>query len=187
MDILGIEPKVWFPVVTLIVGGALKSIGDFVTHRRTTAREREARREQRRDASRIRQIDFQRDTLLELQDFCQQLARHTGRINFEDSMAFRETDQWGKSPVSAEANEGSRACQAGISKLRGRVRNDAIRQQVQEFSSVCAAVATARAKDKSDSALSRMSTVQDELNEQIGSVLRTLDDEEDSVVGSSDA
>ncbi|MFM0082295.1 hypothetical protein P0D72_26035 [Paraburkholderia sediminicola] len=187
MDVLGIEPKVWFPVVTLIVGGALKWVGDLVTHRRTSARERAARQEQRRDAARIRQIDFQRDTLLELQDFCQQLARHTGRINFEDSMAYRDTGHWGRSLVSAEVSEGSRACQAGISKLRGRVRNDAIRQQVLEFSAVCAAVVTARAKDKSDSAFNRMGTIQNELNEQIGSVLRTLDDDEDSLIGSSGA
>lgn len=185
MDVLGIESKVWFPVVTLIVGGALKWVGDLVAHHRTFAREREARQEQRRDAARIRQIDFQRGTLLELQDFCQQLARHTGRIHFEDSMAYRETGRWGASSVSTEANEGTGACQAGISKLRGRVRNDVIRQLVHNFSSACAAVVTADAKSRSDAVFDQMGKLLDELNQAIGSVLRTLDDDEDSVIRSS--
>lgn len=183
MDILGIEPKVWFPVVTLIVGAALKGAGDFVAHHRTTAREREARLAQRRDAAHIRRIDFQRDTLLELQDVCQTLARHTGRMNFEDEMVYRDSSEWGKSRVSEGTSEGFRVCQAAISKLRGRVRNDTIRQLVKGLSSECTSVACARTKDASDSAMSRMAPVLEELNEQIGIVLRTLEDDEDSVIG----
>src|SRR5215831_5411276 len=64
MVILGIPPETWFPVVTLITGVMLKAVFDMMTDRRTALREREARRDQRRDALRLKRVEFQRATLM---------------------------------------------------------------------------------------------------------------------------
>ncbi len=184
MDVLGIEPKIWFPVVTLIVGGVLKGAGDLVTHRRTTDREREARQEQRRDTARIRRIDFQRTTLLELQEVSQGLVRSTVTLHLEDTEGFRKTGDWGKTPTSEVANEGARAGHAGLSKLQSRVRNEAVRRLAQELSSACTSVTTARSEEHANNAFRQMADAPIELNEQIGIVLRTLEDEEDGVLES---
>jgi hypothetical protein len=67
MDILGVKPETWFPVVTLIVGAVGKGFGDFLNDKRKTKAEKEARHEQRLDALRLRRVEFQRSTLLDLQ------------------------------------------------------------------------------------------------------------------------
>ncbi|WP_124470381.1 hypothetical protein [Burkholderia ubonensis] len=181
MNIFGIEPKVWFPVITLIVGAALKELGDWVTHRRTATREIASRRIERQAAAHLRRIEFERGTLLELQDTCQQLARHTGRLHFEDGIAYKRTGEWGKSLVSDETSDGARVCQASLSKLRSRTQSEAIRQLADQFSSECATVALASAKAASDSAINKMSVSLNELNDRIGSELRALDSDENDI------
>jgi len=69
---------VWFPVVTLILGFAIGFISDWIKNRRESDREREARREARRERLSDQRRNFQRETLLALQEAVQDLARATG-------------------------------------------------------------------------------------------------------------
>jgi hypothetical protein len=73
----------WFPVLTLLLGYATKSLTDWLEHRRNTRREREAREAVRRDQRFERRTSFQRQTLLDLQEASMQLARSVGAIHIK--------------------------------------------------------------------------------------------------------
>lgn len=173
---------VWFPVVTLIVGAALKGLFDALTDRRALHREREARREQRLDAIRLRRTQFERETLLELQDVVLKLARHTGRGNYEDVVAHHKSGNWRKALLSDEVNKGSQEAQASLNRLRVRVRDEEIRRLAATFSETCAQVFMSSSKEAADEALARMSNQFIELQERVGDVLRSLDEYEDDIV-----
>ncbi|HDR8984381.1 hypothetical protein [Burkholderia vietnamiensis] len=175
----GIQPQTWFPVVTLVIGASLKAIFDYFSDGRLRKRELEARREQRRDAIRISRADFQRATLLELQEACQQLARATGRMAHEDLVAFRTTGKWHMHRLSEETDQSSLKGFTSVSKLRVRVRDEEIRDLANTFSLKCIAVGSANTEEASDRELTRMGIVLDQLQEKIGAALRSVDDEEE--------
>lgn len=79
--ILGVSPEIRFPVITLIVGVVLKGIFDAITDGRAERREKDARRALRLDAFRQRRDEFQRATLLELQEVVARLVRFAGRAH----------------------------------------------------------------------------------------------------------
>ncbi|HEM7876471.1 TPA: hypothetical protein U2L31_002852 [Burkholderia contaminans] len=173
----GITPQTWFPVVTLVIGACLKATFDYVSDGRLRKRERDARREQRRDAIRISRADFQRATLLELQDSCQLLARATGQTAHEDLIAFRTTGKWQKQRLSEEADQSSLKGFTSVSKLRVRVRDDEIRELAKTFSSQCVAVGNSTTEQTSNRALFQMGDTLEKLQEKIGVALRSVDDE----------
>ena len=72
----------WFPVFTLLLGATIALISGVITsllqHRLTSQRERETRRELRRDQLAERRADFQRETLIQLQEATTDLSRAVG-------------------------------------------------------------------------------------------------------------
>src|ERR1700745_2000812 len=114
----------WFPVLTLLIGFATKSLMDWLQHRHTAKREREAREAVRRDQLFERRTSFQRETLLALQEASMQLARSVGAIHHQDEMAYRSSGKWSKQLLSDELDEGNRLAQArtGMVGARGRDR-----------------------------------------------------------------
>ncbi|MDI6835818.1 MAG: hypothetical protein QMD99_08900 [Rhizobiaceae bacterium] len=82
----GIPSDVWFPVVTLIIGSVLKGLYDLMADQRVERREKAARLEMRHDAQMLRKTEFQRKTILELQEEVAKLARATGQMNHADSI-----------------------------------------------------------------------------------------------------
>jgi hypothetical protein len=87
-------PSGWFPALTLLVGFGVKSVSDWFQDRRALRREREARTEARRDQLRERRSDFQRQTLLDLQEAASDLIRACGAIYVQNVAAFRQTGLW---------------------------------------------------------------------------------------------
>lgn len=180
MDIFGTS-QTWFPVVTLVLGLVLKSVFDALTDRRTARREREARQEQRQDAFRLRRIEFQRASLLELQEAIQQLARFTGQSNHEYVMAYRTSGTWRKQPLTEEADQGFLRAQTSVGLLRVRIRDQEVRQLAEQFSKVCVDVVVSTSETAADHALRQITNAITELHERIGAILRNLDDDEDRI------
>jgi hypothetical protein len=182
MVILGIPPETWFPVVTLIIGLVLKAVFDMTTDWRTASREREARQDQRRDAFRRTHIEFQRATLLELQEAIQQLARCTGQAHQEDVLASRAAGAWKKQPLTKEVNEDFLRARTSIILLRVRVRDEEIRRLAELFSSACNATIFSETEGAAHDALQlRVIPAVTDLHERIGTILRSLDDDEDRI------
>jgi hypothetical protein len=86
----------WFPVLTLLLGFGVKSLSDWVDHRRMVERDHAARGAARKEKNLERRIDFQHQTLLDLQEACMQLACSTSAMHHQDIMAFRNTGVWQK-------------------------------------------------------------------------------------------
>ncbi|MFM0300381.1 hypothetical protein PQQ99_09705 [Paraburkholderia sediminicola] len=182
MNVLGIAPAIWFPVITLIVGAILKAAFDILTDRRTARHAREVRKEQRLETVSLRRTDFQRATLLELQEAIQQLARFTGKSNHQDVVAYRTSGKWQKQMLDNDTDEGSLKAQTSVSKLRVRVRDAEIRKLSKDFSASCTNAVLATSEVAADDALIRMSEILSELHEKIGVALRSLDDDDDQAI-----
>jgi hypothetical protein len=181
MVVLGIPPETWFPVVTLIIGAVLKAVFDMMTDRRTARREREARQDQRRDALRLKRVEFQRATLLELQKAISQLARFTGQAQHQDLLAYRGSGAGRKQLLTEEVNQGFLSAQTSVGRLRVRVRDQRVRQLAELLSTACTNVVLSTNEAASEHALRQVTSALTDLQEQIGAILRNLDDDEDRI------
>lgn len=166
----------WFPVVTLVSGYLLKVLSDWLTHRRTREREREAREALRHDQLEERRTTFQRQNLLDLQEAVNDLARAAGAANVQDNRAYRQTGQWQKQLLGEELSENFRLAARRTSILNSRVRDDLVRELVQRFKDVSTGASFSPSKEAADSALNTMASVFEELNDRIGMLLRRMDD-----------
>jgi len=174
-----IASNTWFPVVTLLLGYGIKFYSDWTQNRWTTAREREAREAAKHDKLFERRSELQRQSLLELQEAVMQLARATGALNHQDEMALRAGGKWQRQAGTGDVSETFRFAQARISTLCARVRDDGVRDLAGKFRACCTAVVHSESQADSASAMRDMVRVLDELNQQIGKVLRKLDDDDD--------
>jgi hypothetical protein len=181
MHLIGIPPEIWFPVITLIVGASLKALFDSVTDRRTARREREAREEQRTDSTRLRRIEFQRATLLELQETLLQLMRFTYQVHHHDLISHHESGAWQKGKLPEEIDEGSRVALANFNKFRVRISDKFIRQIAKDLSTTCAQIGITPDKQASEQIITRALLLSQDLQEKIGDALRTLDSDEDKI------
>ena len=166
----------WFPVFTLLLGYAVKAATDWLQHRRTSERERQAREAARRDQLFERQTTFQRQTLLDLQEAIMQLVRCAGAMHHQDVMAFRETGEWRKQLFEEELNENARLATARTSMLAVRVRDASVRDLVAVVRSHSVNAGLSASQAEGDRELYAMATEFERLNQRIGEVLRKLDD-----------
>jgi hypothetical protein len=169
----------WFPVFTLLLGYITKSISDWLQHQRTGEREREAREAARREQLFERRSTFQRQTLLDLQEALMQLARTIGEMNSRDNVTYRDTGKWQRQLYGADLAEGNRLANARTAMLGVRVRDDSVRDLLQQFKDHCTAVTMSASQADCERSLRSMSAVFVTLNQRIGEVLGKLDDDAD--------
>lgn len=179
---VGIAPEVWFPIITLGVGAGITALSQKISDTRQLTREREARREQRREAISLRRVEFQRATLLELQERLLDLGRMVTRAQIEDFRAFKASGNWHSGLLSEEVNEGVRVAQASVTRLLERVRDNQVRSLASSFSENCVSVTIAPSRADSDRCYHNMLRTSGELNARLGVVLRSLDDDEDDII-----
>jgi hypothetical protein len=165
------------PVVTLVIGYLLKSSSDWVQHRRTLNRDRETRQADRSAQLAERRTDFQRQTLLDLQEAVMDVARTTGAMHHHDQMGYRNTGQWQRALYPADLDAAAAAAMRHTSILMVRVRDVFVRELVRRFREHSARVTTRASKEVSESELAEMATVFEELQHRIGELLRQIDDE----------
>ena len=168
----------WFlPIATLLLGYIAKSVTDGVDSRRTSERERIAREESRRDRLVERRTDFQRQTLLDLQEATMQLMRATASINHEDVMASRSTGRYGRQLVGDELAETHRLANARVTTLRVRVRDQAVRDLVRDLQENGTLLVMCPSESESTRLFGTLFAVFNNLNERIGELLRGIDEE----------
>jgi hypothetical protein len=173
-----IATSTWFPVVTLVAGYLMKAVSERLEHSRILQRERENRRETRRMQLAERRADFQRQTLLDLQEAIQDLARATGAAHHEDRMAFKKTQVWQRQPLGEKLNNdllnASRRCML----LLVRINDDSIRILADSFRNNSLDVSNS--PSEKDAQVRMMAAMGDleTLHKNIGERLRKLDDDE---------
>ena len=141
----------WFPVITLILGFITKSMSDWFGHFLSRSRERESRNDDKQEKRTERRIDFQRQTLLDLQETAMFLARNTGEAQHIDLMVYKKTGAWQKELLPDDLDENFRSNIAKVNMLRVRVLDSNIRTLADNFRKTCTATILAHDKNSSDS------------------------------------
>lgn len=177
-DVLTGAAAGWFPVFTALLGYVTSSLTEWLRDRRAGVRERDARDSVRRAQLLERRANFQRETLISLQDEAVKLARAAGRMNHLDEMEFRKTGKWGGHLFPEGLSDAAHQSNVTIMVLTSRVRDDRIREVVAAFRSHANCVGTSATREADRTALDKMSELIEPLHERIGEVLRKLDDDE---------
>jgi hypothetical protein len=144
-------------------------------------REREAREAARKAQLFECRANFQRETLLALQDAVVKLTRAAGKMNHLDEMEYRKTGQWGGKLFPEELSDNEHTANVTVMVLSARVRDDRIRQLAETFREHANRIGSSRTKELAGETLQKMAETLAPLHERIGEVLRKLDDDEDAL------
>jgi hypothetical protein len=171
--------------VSVLLGFAAKAVSDWLQDKRALQRERETRDALRHDQLAERRASFQRQTLLDLQDALQDLARAAGAANVQDELAFQRTGNWQRQPLGDELNQQAFLANRRVLLLTVRVRDLALRNAVRQFRDLTNDVQVtnrnatdAELRAASNTMLQSSVPLLGQIHERIGELLRTLDDEE---------
>jgi hypothetical protein len=171
--ILSATMPYWSPLLSGLVAA-------FIVHLLTRSREREAREAARRDARTERRNEFQRETLLALQDAGMKLVESTSRafmFHSRASLISRATMIPDNEPRSDEVEEAFMLAFAQIALLEVRVRDRIVKETVQLLKDQCVtASALSREEPVSRSAMQEVAKLHYQLNEWIGEALGKLDE-----------
>ncbi|PYV75386.1 MAG: hypothetical protein DMG96_17365 [Acidobacteria bacterium] len=174
----------WLPVFTLLLGAGITLVATVITsllqHRLTSQRERETRRELRRDQLAERRADFQRETLIQLQEATTDLSRAVGWASGQDETAFEQTGQWGKREHHTDVDVQANVAMGRTLMFMVRLRDRPLRDLVEEFRIQVIQVLGSTDKQHSHRSFANMQDEYEKVQRRLGELLRTLDDEESS-------
>lgn len=163
--------------ITLLAGGALTIIAGWLADRRASERERERRMDERRERSLVRRNDFQRESLLALQDASQRLLRSAGAMLHQDVVAHRTTGKWQRQQFGDELSNEQLRAMTDTMLLTSRVRDEKARGLADQLRVQAAAVSSSAGEDQAERAMVVAGDIQQMLIQRIGQVVRELDDE----------
>jgi hypothetical protein len=114
----GMDSDIWLPLATLVLGWAGAQVTEMLRDRRTTTRERLARR-----------AELQRTTLLELQDALAKLWRGVlASMTLELAMLKEEEQEQARWKPTADASRGVAITRGRIKLLASRVEDERVRE-----------------------------------------------------------
>ncbi len=139
-----LSSNVWLPIVTLLTGALLAGGAGWLRDRRAWARAREDRADDRL----VRAAEFQRQTILSLQEALQKVGRAEGRMSHEDHMAFKETQRWGENLHSPDASINAGAAMQDLQMLRSRIIDGEVRRLAARLAELFADELTASSREQ---------------------------------------
>ena len=161
------EAAAWGFIGTVI--GALASLGGtWLTNRNSHLLRTTELNIERDEKFRL----FQRDTLISLQDALHSLLRLIARGHHEDTLAFRETGEWGKRLLSDEVSDGQMNARRHMLILVERVADDDLRSRVKQLNSKLTEISLAKSRESANREWNAASIEGFETLEHIGKVLR---------------
>lgn len=170
------DSATWLPIATLVGGYA----GALTTESFRDARQR--RREiEAREADRVREVDslhqqFQRETLLELQQAMADMARATGAIHHQDVVAYRNaggTNPFTRQQVPGDLNQRSFEAMQKTMLLMARVDHEGLRANIKSLRELVTKVLLAQSESEANGLMVEAMDLQVRINDQIGELLRT--------------
>jgi hypothetical protein len=183
----------WLPIVTFVGGAVLTLAAAYLQaltaradrgqaaadRRQDRAEERAARQEERRQELADEYRARQRDALTELQEQLSGFMRLIGRAHHADEMGWKQAgepkDQYPVGPLPEGLGEEINGVQRRLQVLRERVDDAAVRASVSDFIHTGNAVIPAAGDHAAtNAAFGQFAAAFQPLNEQIGSMLRTL-------------
>ena len=150
--------------------GALSSIGTaWLSTRSSFAMQRTKQADERAERAK----DFQRKTLLALQEALHDMLRLGARAHIEDGESFREVGTWGRQLLSPEVNEGLRLSRRRVAILIERVADDSLRNDVKELAKHSSRSTFAQTEQEAELLQEAVFAEANSLLEKIGSVFRS--------------
>jgi len=116
--------------------------------------------------------DFQRETLIDIQESLHDLFRRIYQAYIEDCTALRSGVAWGKNEISPDLDQDILLLTRKVSILTERISDDELRALIKTFVMVARSVLQTESKKDSDSLLADMSQQFEQCVVQIGTVLR---------------
>jgi hypothetical protein len=176
-------------LLPIVAGGAITLAGGIVATVAESRRSRRAddamlmREERARDAANKASADaFQRETLLELQDWAHKLTRNSVRAHHETDMEFLQAHTFGRKALPEDINGMTLEATINVRRLRVRVADDQVRREAEELIKHASAVAMpaprgttephTEARLSSELAVAMTLDASERLNERIGTLLR---------------
>jgi hypothetical protein len=168
------EPEVWVPIATLLLGYVGSLITEAFRDRRQRDREEAARREERRRVRDEGAAEFQRETLLRLQEALHDVGRAVSRSVHEDKMTYRKTGKWGRVLPSEETGQAGMEAYRLTHILRVRVFDDELRDLVSEYTETSTRAELAHSEQEADLNWDASFQAFQKANDRIGVLLRDL-------------
>jgi len=160
-------------VATFLLGQLFAIVLEWLRGRATAAREREARAQARKEAAEDRRAEFQRQTLLDLQEALQALGRTSGEAWAARMHNYGETGTWG-SPFGNELLLRQQEAFTRVHVLQTRVLDERLRDLVEQVKVGHQTLELAQSKSAAGEALNAFSISADEANRRAGDLIRAL-------------
>jgi len=162
-------PAELLAVITLVLGWFLSESSSWFK----TRRDERSRRLQRTESKEDQRAEFQRQTLLDIQEKLLELSRSTFRIYFADLTAQNQGKRWGTDPVPEDLAEKDRALTMTLTALTVRIADDSLREQVGNYRETCKRVSFATSQDEARQAHVEMGQLFEGINARLGELLRS--------------
>lgn len=166
----------WLPLVTAFIGFGSSQVLEWLKDRRAYQREKEARDSTRRDAQLDRRNDFQRQTLLDLQEAALKLMQNAGAHHHFDLVSIGKHGKRHQEPYPEDINLGGQFANARTALLGVRVRDEEVRSLLKQLKDESTFAFLDHDKDMRESYMQAAGSTFVELNNRIGEILRKLDD-----------
>lgn len=140
--------------------------------------ERQARIDIRRETAKHKRVEFQRATLLDLQESLHSLLRTGNQIRLRDAKKAKEAGKWVKSGAPSEIDDEARRLQAKTHMLMSRVHDGDIRDKCSRLKNHISVTTLATSEEISADEFMAASILFNSLSQEIGEILRHLDAEE---------
>lgn len=162
-----LDSAAWGLIGTLV--GALASAGTTWISTRSSYR---IQREKQEDDRAERAKEFQRDTLLALQEAIHDTLRLGARAHIEDCKQFRQTGEWVRGVLSAELDEDIRLSRRKVAILIERIADDSLRSDIKLLVSLSAEGVLARSQKDAEVNQQAVAIKMTPILEKIGYLLR---------------
>jgi hypothetical protein len=156
----------------VIIGGVLTTTATLVVELIRAGRESALDKQKRADNRRIDRDVFQRQTLLELQEAVNEVARAAFQVHHHDLMSSQSSGKWGGVPLPADVNDADRLGRLRMSTLQSRVVDDEVRRLATALTAAAAAVAAAKDATAADQAINRVAHTARQAIERSGELIR---------------
>lgn len=165
------EAAFWGFIGTLVgaIAGAGASIVTTVITSRNAARlQREANSLERQERAR----EFQRETLLQVQDALQDAMRLMVRANLEDVKAFHSGGEWGKNYLGKELDQEVLLANRRMSLLVERIADDSLRSGLKIVNALLNQPGRAKSEAEAERGVHDAAAAGAKVMEHLGEVLR---------------
>ena len=155
-------------VIGAIVGALASIMTTWLTNRHTAALQRQQSSDERKEHHR----DFQRETLIALQDVMHEYLRMIASAHFEDLKAFAGGADWGRTLISKEISDGCMLTARRAVILMERIENDELRSNLKTLHKLLGDVTMMRSKDTAEAKLAQATKQAVKVFEDMGAELR---------------